>query len=109
MFLDLGKNESYSNSLPFDSFSKIVKLNEKFKIKLDISLSCSDYWMKIFDQSLLKLTNLKRVNGPETGTFLDKGIIEFKPIKKGELNLSFVEMNHLGPYKELIYNIKIID
>lgn len=72
-------------------------------------MNCSDYWMKIFDQTYLKVTKLKRVNGPETGSFLDKGIIEFKSLKKGELNISFVEMNHLGPYKELIYNIKIVD
>ena len=105
---DWGINNNYNDEIPLDYHSKVVKIYEKSKIKIDISLNCSNYWMQIFDQTFLKITDIKKVNGPQNGSFLDKGIIEFVPIKKGELNLSIIEINHLGPYKKIIYNIKII-
>jgi hypothetical protein len=55
------------------------------------------------------MTNLKRFNGPQIGSYLDKEIIEFKPIKKGEIRLLFIEMNYLGPYRKVICNLKIVN
>ncbi|WP_414469057.1 hypothetical protein [Methanobacterium sp. ACI-7] len=95
--------------IPVEEIYRSVNLNENFKIKLDISLNCNGQWIKIFDPDYLKITGLRRVNGPQIDSYLDKEIIEFKPLKKGEIKLKLLEINYLGPYREIIYNIKIAD
>jgi len=57
----------------------------------------------------LKINNLQRISGPKIGSFLDKEIIIFKPIKTGKIRLLLIENGRLGPCKEIIYNIHIIN
>lgn len=107
--IPLTNDKIKTDNLPIKCNSKIVKLYKNFIIELDMSLNCIDYWIKSLDQNYLKIINYKRLNGPQIGSFLDKSLIELKPIKKGEIEISLVEVNCKGPYRELNYNIKIID
>jgi hypothetical protein len=55
------------------------------------------------------MTKLERITGPKIGSFLDKERIIFKTLKTGKTKLIFVENSSLGPYKEIVYNIDIIN
>ena len=94
-------------SIPTEIIEYTVKLYEKFEIELSCSLNCDSHWIKIFNEDYLKISSLKRVNGPKTGSFLDKEIIIFKPIKTGKIRLLLIENSLLGPCKEITYNISI--
>ncbi len=96
-------------SIPTEIIEYNAKLNEKFEIELLCSLNCDNHWIKIFNGDYLKICSLKRVNGPKTSSFLDKEIIIFKPIKTGKIRLLLVENSLLGPCKEIVYNINIIN
>lgn len=109
LFIIQLSDENIHKDLPLESNSKTVKLYNNFIIELDISLNSIDYLIKSFDQNYLEIINCKRLNGPQIGSFLDKSVIELKPLKKGVSKLSLIEFNCNGPYRELKYNIKIVD
>lgn len=72
-------------------------------------MNCDNHWIKIFNGNYLKINKLKRVNGPKTGSFLDKELIIFKPIKTGRVRLLLIENSFLGPCREIMYNINITE
>ncbi len=55
------------------------------------------------------MIKLERITGPKIGSFLDKERIVFKTLKTGITKLIFVENSNLGPYKEIVYYIDIIN
>ena len=95
--------------IPTEIIEYKAKLNEKFEIELHCSLNCDNHWIKIFNEDYLKINCIKRFSGPKIGSFLDKEIIVFKPVKKGKMRLLLIENSILGPFKEIIYNIDIMD
>ena len=96
-------------SIPTEIIENTVKLNEKFEIELNISINCDNHWIKIFNDNYLKMIKLERITGPKIGSFLDKERIVFKTLKTGITKLIFVENSNLGPYKEIVYHIDIIN
>lgn len=96
-------------SIPTEIIENTVKLNEKFEIELNISINCGNHWIKIFNDNYLKMIKLERITGPKIGSFLDKERIVFKTLKTGITKLIFVENSNLGPYKEIVYHINIIN
>ncbi|MGB9978141.1 hypothetical protein [Methanobacterium sp.] len=52
---------------------------------------------------------MERITGPKIGSFLDKEYMVFKAIKTGKSKLILVENSNLGPCKEIVYNINIIN
>ena len=55
------------------------------------------------------MVKLERIIGPKIGSFLDKERIVIKALKTGKTKLILVENSNLGPCKEIIYNIDIIN
>ncbi|WP_169740886.1 hypothetical protein [Methanobacterium arcticum] len=55
------------------------------------------------------MIKLERITGPKIGYFLDKERIIFKTLKTGNTKLILVENSNLGPYKEIVYCIDIIN
>ena len=72
-------------------------------------MNCDNHWIKIFNEDYLKISSLKRISGPKIGSYLDKEIIVFKPIKTGKIRLLFIENSLLGPCKAIKYNINIME
>lgn len=109
-FLELeNRIDPDKRSIPTEIIEYTAKLYKKFEIELYCSLNCDNHWIKIFNEDYLKISSLKRVNGPKTGSFLDKEIIAFRPVKTGKIRLLLIENSFLGPCKEIIYNINIIN
>ena len=86
-----------------------MKLNENFEIELNVSINCGNHWIKIFNDNYLRMVKLEKITGPKIDSYLDKERIVFKALKTGKTKLIFVENSSLGPYKELVYHIDIID
>jgi hypothetical protein len=97
------------SNIPTEIIENTVKLNDKFEIELNISLNCDNHWIKIFNDNYLKMVKLERIIGPKIGSFLDKERIVIKALKNGKTKLILVENSNLGPCKEIIYNIDIIN
>jgi hypothetical protein len=95
--------------IPIEIIENTVKLNDKFEIELKISINCDNHWIKIFNDDYLKMIKLERIRNPKIGSFLDKEYIVFKALKTGKTKLILVENSSLGPYKEIVYHIDIIN